>query len=82
MHPSLARFSSLCPHLPLKLTFLGYGQTGPYRIAAGYDVVIEGEAGLMHMYVECQSIPLNGPGNHRLAEPENLTVRHLKLVLP
>lgn len=29
---------------------LGYGQTGPYRTAAGYDVVIEGEAGLMHMY--------------------------------
>ncbi|KAB5589309.1 CaiB/baiF CoA-transferase family protein [Ceratobasidium theobromae] len=28
----------------------GYGQTGPYRQAAGYDVVIEGEAGLMHMY--------------------------------
>jgi len=27
----------------------GYGQTGPYRQAAGYDVVIEGEAGLMHM---------------------------------
>lgn len=28
---------------------IGYGQTGPYRQAAGYDVVIEGEAGLMHM---------------------------------
>ncbi|THH14542.1 hypothetical protein EW146_g5791 [Bondarzewia mesenterica] len=27
----------------------GYGQTGPYREAAGYDVVIEGEAGLMHI---------------------------------
>ena len=27
----------------------GYGQTGPYREAAGYDVVIEAEAGLMHM---------------------------------
>jgi succinate--hydroxymethylglutarate CoA-transferase len=34
--------------------FLGYGQTGPYRDAPGYDVVIEGEAGLMHMLVECQ----------------------------
>lgn len=30
---------------------LGYGQTGPYREAAGYDVIIEGEAGLMHMLV-------------------------------
>ncbi|VDB85577.1 unnamed protein product [Peniophora sp. CBMAI 1063] len=27
----------------------GYGQTGPYREAPGYDVVIEGEAGLMHI---------------------------------
>ncbi|KAF9013386.1 CAIB/BAIF family enzyme [Cyathus striatus] len=27
----------------------GYGQTGPYRVAAGYDVIIEGEAGLMHI---------------------------------
>lgn len=30
-------------------SWLGYGQTGPYRKAAGYDVIIEGEAGLMHM---------------------------------
>ncbi|PPQ81281.1 hypothetical protein CVT25_015065 [Psilocybe cyanescens] len=27
----------------------GYGQTGPYRTAAGYDVIIEAEAGLMHI---------------------------------
>ncbi|THV03821.1 CAIB/BAIF family enzyme [Dendrothele bispora CBS 962.96] len=27
----------------------GYGQTGPYRKAPGYDVIIEGEAGLMHI---------------------------------
>ncbi|KAF4617942.1 hypothetical protein D9613_006027 [Agrocybe pediades] len=26
-----------------------YGQTGPYRTAAGYDVIIEAEAGLMHI---------------------------------
>jgi hypothetical protein len=29
----------------------GYGQTGPFKEAAGYDVIIEGEAGLMHMSV-------------------------------
>jgi succinate--hydroxymethylglutarate CoA-transferase len=40
------------PRTPLTLVFSGYGQTGPYRTAAGYDVVIEGEAGLMHMLVE------------------------------
>lgn len=31
----------------------GYGQTGPYRKAAGYDVIIEAEAGLMHMWDIC-----------------------------
>lgn len=30
--------------------FKGYGQTGPYADNAGYDVIIEAEAGLMHMY--------------------------------
>ena len=29
----------------------GYGQDGPYSKAAGYDVIIEAEAGLMHMLV-------------------------------
>lgn len=33
------------------MVFQGYGQTGPYKEAAGYDVIIEGEAGLMHMFV-------------------------------
>ena len=49
MRPSPARLFPLCPLRPLTSAFLGYGQTGPYRTAAGYDVVIEGEAGLMHM---------------------------------
>jgi hypothetical protein len=40
---------------PLTSVLLGYGQTGPYRTAAGYDVIIEGEAGLMHMLVERQA---------------------------
>ncbi|KAI0074041.1 CAIB/BAIF family enzyme [Panus rudis PR-1116 ss-1] len=35
----------------------GYGQTGPYRTAAGYDVVIEGEAGLMHITGEPDGPP-------------------------
>ncbi len=52
MRLSPARLLSLCSHTPLTSAFLGYGQTGPYRTAAGYDVVIEGEAGLMHMLVE------------------------------
>lgn len=37
------------PHKTLNLPSTGYGQTGPYSQAAGYDVVIEAEAGLMHM---------------------------------
>lgn len=39
---------------------LGYGQTGPYAKAPGYDVVIEAEAGLMHMYAICP-LPLPLP---------------------
>lgn len=35
----------------------GYGQTGPYKKAAGYDVVIEGEAGLMHITGEPDGSP-------------------------
>jgi len=35
----------------------GYGQTGPYREAAGYDVIIEGEAGLMHITGEPNGPP-------------------------
>lgn len=35
----------------------GYGQTGPYRHAAGYDVVIEAEAGLMHITGEPDGPP-------------------------
>ncbi|KAI0051069.1 CAIB/BAIF family enzyme [Auriscalpium vulgare] len=41
-----------CRKLNARLVYAsisGYGQTGPYREAAGYDVVIEGEAGLMHI---------------------------------
>ncbi|KDQ62235.1 hypothetical protein JAAARDRAFT_30120 [Jaapia argillacea MUCL 33604] len=35
----------------------GYGQTGPYSEAAGYDVIIEGEAGLMHITGEPDGPP-------------------------
>lgn len=35
----------------------GYGQSGPYRQAAGYDVIIEGEAGLMHITGEPHGPP-------------------------
>ncbi|EKM79349.1 hypothetical protein AGABI1DRAFT_113921 [Agaricus bisporus var. burnettii JB137-S8] len=36
----------------------GYGQTGPYRKAAGYDVIIEAEAGLMHITGEPDRPPV------------------------
>ncbi|KAL4080643.1 Hpt, histidine phosphotransferase protein [Scleroderma citrinum] len=35
----------------------GYGQTGPFRQAPGYDVVIEAEAGLMHITGESDGPP-------------------------
>lgn len=46
----------------------GYGQTGPFRQAAGYDVVIEAEAGLMHMYApQNHTFPLTPTDAHSLA---------------
>jgi len=36
----------------------GYGQTGPYRTNPGYDVMIEAEAGLMHITGEKESTPV------------------------
>ncbi|EIN12350.1 CAIB/BAIF family enzyme [Punctularia strigosozonata HHB-11173 SS5] len=35
----------------------GYGQTGPYATAPGYDVIIEAEAGLMHITGEPDGPP-------------------------
>ena len=58
------------PELP------GYGQTGLHRQAARYDVVVEGEAGLMHMYVRtpaCSSIALttcHNPVLPRTGQPD------------
>lgn len=36
----------------------GYGQTGPYANAPGYDVLIEAEAGLMHITGEKHGKPV------------------------
>jgi len=36
----------------------GYGQTGPYSKRPGYDVIIEAEAGLMHITGEPQGTPV------------------------
>jgi succinate--hydroxymethylglutarate CoA-transferase len=36
----------------------GYGSTGPYANAPGYDVVIEAEAGLMHITGEKGGTPV------------------------
>lgn len=37
---------------------LGYGQTGPYADRPGYDVIIEAEAGLMHITGEPDGSPV------------------------
>lgn len=37
---------------------IGYGSTGPYANAPGYDVVIEAEAGLMHITGEKGGAPV------------------------
>ncbi|KAJ1747441.1 hypothetical protein LPJ79_005247 [Coemansia sp. RSA 1821] len=36
----------------------GYGQTGPYKYKPGYDVIIEAEAGLMHITGEKSGPPV------------------------
>ncbi|KAH0832207.1 CAIB/BAIF family enzyme [Lanmaoa asiatica] len=43
--------------ISLLTAWAGYGQTGPYREAAGYDVIIEAEAGLMHITGEADRAP-------------------------
>ena len=40
--------SKLNPKL-IYASVTGYGQTGPYRKRAGYDVMVEAEMGLMHI---------------------------------
>jgi succinate--hydroxymethylglutarate CoA-transferase len=36
----------------------GYGQEGPYALRAGYDLIVEGEAGLMHITGEHDRPPV------------------------
>jgi succinate---hydroxymethylglutarate CoA-transferase len=36
----------------------GYGQTGPYRKRAGYDVMVEAEMGLMHITGPKDGLPV------------------------
>ena len=38
----------------------GYGPTGPYAKNPGYDVIIEAEAGLMHITGERHGSPVKG----------------------
>lgn len=43
-----ATISKINPSL-IYASITGYGQTGPYRKRAGYDVIVEAEMGLMHI---------------------------------
>ncbi|KAK7206577.1 formyl-coenzyme A transferase [Myxozyma melibiosi] len=40
------------------VSITGYGQTGPYRNRAGYDVMVEAEMGLMHITGEANGPPV------------------------
>lgn len=54
MHRSLVHGIFSCnktQFAAIHIVKLGYGQDGPYKSYPGYDVVIEAEAGLMHMLV-------------------------------
>jgi len=47
----------MAPHL-IYASITGYGQTGPYRDRAGYDVIVEAEMGLMHITGEPERPPV------------------------
>jgi succinate--hydroxymethylglutarate CoA-transferase len=49
--------SALNPSL-IYASVTGYGQTGPYRDRAGYDVMVEAEMGLMHITGERDRPPV------------------------
>lgn len=49
--------SALNPSL-IYASVTGYGQTGPYRDRAGYDVMVEAEMGLMHITGERDGPPV------------------------
>lgn len=59
----------------------GYGQTGPYKGAAGYDVVIEGEGTLMrapgfHGY----SLPIHSGTDAHVTNATRCTFRRSQLI--
>ncbi|GFZ45634.1 hypothetical protein JCM24511_03362 [Saitozyma sp. JCM 24511] len=54
---SYSQLSPLNPRL-IYCSVTGYGSTGPYASAPGYDVVIEAEAGLMHITGEKEGKPV------------------------
>ncbi|KAG0636640.1 CoA-transferase family III domain-containing protein [Tuber brumale] len=47
----------IAPHL-IYASITGYGQTGPYKDRAGYDVMVEAEMGLMHITGEPERPPV------------------------
>ncbi|RPA92643.1 CoA-transferase family III [Choiromyces venosus 120613-1] len=47
----------MAPHL-IYASITGYGQTGPYKDRAGYDVMVEAEMGLMHITGEPDRPPV------------------------
>ncbi|KAI8366456.1 CoA-transferase family III domain-containing protein [Choanephora cucurbitarum] len=49
--------SEINPRL-IYASITGYGQTGPYAKRPGYDVIIEAEAGLMHITGEPEGTPV------------------------
>ncbi|KAL1923339.1 uncharacterized protein VTP21DRAFT_8319 [Calcarisporiella thermophila] len=51
------QLSEINPRL-IYCSITGYGQTGPHRTRAGYDVMIEAEAGLMHITGERDGPPV------------------------
>ncbi|KAJ2715995.1 hypothetical protein H4R19_000889 [Coemansia spiralis] len=53
-------YDDLCRDNPglVYASISGYGATGPYRAQPGYDVIVEAEAGLMHITGEADGPPV------------------------
>ena len=58
----------------------GYGRTGPGRARAGYDFIIQGEAGMMSITGERDDAPGGGPQKVGVAVSDVMTGMYLSLI--
>lgn len=67
-----ASLSALDPRL-IYCSITGFGQTGPYRDRAGYDLIIQGMGGFMSITGERDALPGGGPQKAGVAISDLMT---------